>query len=280
MQALGNCNQPLEHRGTVGISPQLPRSSGGGMYNGDYWDSSQYGDIFNFNNQNNNFFDQSITTGDQYTYANNNPFNYFNTTSYGDSNTYNDFSTFSYNYGGDSFYDLSDRRTIRLGDVFNNPSTNIINLINNPPGQRGERGDRGADGQRGDRGDRGDSGTRGADGAPGERGSNGLTVVGPAGPPGSPGRDGADGLQGPAGPPGVTTVVLIGDPNADPGDRNRPRPHALSYVKKVTPVYGTLYYISGVQCVGDEIQATLSSTRVLQGINVTENTLTVLLAPA
>lgn len=231
MQALGNCNQPLEHRGTVGISPQMPPSTGGGTYNGDYWNWSEYGDIFNFNNDNSN-----NVQGDQFTYLNNSPFNNVNNTSYGDSNTYNEYNDFSYNHGGEAFYDFSDRRTIRLGDVFNNAGDTIINIVNNPPGQRGERGDRG---DRGDRGERGDRGDRGADGADGERGANGLSIVGPPGPPGSDGRDGADGLQGPAGPPGVTTVIYIGEPG---GPRQTKR---ISFVKSLRVGYGLLTYLKG-----------------------------------
>lgn len=210
MQALGNCNQPLVHNGPMAVTPQLPRSTGGGTYNGDYWSWQDYGDIVNINNGGDTF-----VGGDSFTHINNSfpIFNNFNNSTHNLSTT-NLNNTFNYNYGGDSFYDFSDRTTIRLGDIFNitNQGDTIFNLINNPPGQRGERGAEGRAGRDGRDGRDGTQGSRGETGPQGEPGPPGLSIIGPAGPQGQEGPPGKDGLQGPAGPPGITTVIYVGEP--------------------------------------------------------------------
>lgn len=257
MQALGNCNQPLEHRGEVALPQQMPPGSGrGGMANGDYWNWDDYGDLVNpGNNINLNTNNPLNINGDTVTYPNNaDGGNYFvnrgnrGGNSYSsDNNSFNEFSTFSYSYGGDTFADYSDRSTIRLGDIFNQAGDTIINLINNPPGRPGRDGRDGRDGVGGDGRD-GRDGERGEAGVPGERGAPGIGLVGPAGPPGQAGPAGANGLQGPAGPPGVTTVVVIGDPGNQ-------RTKEITFVKKLNVGYGQIRYLKGgtvnVSCAAD-----------------------------
>ena len=239
MQSLGNCNQPLEHRGEVSFTPQMPRSTGGGTYNSEYWNWSDFGDIVNLGDNINNFGGDSFTHfGGNNTYNNITNRNTYNNTS----NSFNEYSTFNYNYGGDTFNDFSDRRTIRLGDVFNRAGDTIINIVNNPPGLPGRDGRDGRDGADGSRGDRGEAG------APGERGRDGISIVGPAGPAGADGRDGRDGLPGPAGPPGVTTVIYV----RDPGDT---RSKEIKFVKSIVPSYALVKYVAGgevnVSCAED-----------------------------
>jgi hypothetical protein len=156
MQVLGNCNQPLEHRGPVAINTNA-RQSERGVYDGGRWDPGQFQDIANgpsiFNNNafvdsrvNNQFFQEGdflLRTDAQFT--TNNLF-----------------------------------QTIILGG----PST---------PGAAGAAGANGVDGAPGAVGAAGAAGRAGIGfvGAPGQRGTDG-----PAGPPGQRGFDGLDGLPG------------------------------------------------------------------------------------
>jgi hypothetical protein len=79
MQALGNCNQPLEHRGPVAITTSA-RQSERGVYDGSRWDPTQFQNIANgpriFNN--NAFVDSSVDNrffgGDSFLFTNNNEF--------------------------------------------------------------------------------------------------------------------------------------------------------------------------------------------------------------
>jgi hypothetical protein len=79
MQVLGNCNQPLEHRGPVAISTNA-RQSERGVYDGNRWDPNQFQNIANgpsiFNN--NAFVDSSVNNrffgGDEFLFTNNNEF--------------------------------------------------------------------------------------------------------------------------------------------------------------------------------------------------------------
>lgn len=245
MQALGNCNQPLEHRGEVALPQQMPRGSGnGGMFNGDYWNWTEYGDLVNpGNNINLNTGNPINVNGDTVTYPNNadggnyvvNRGNRGGNNYFSDSNSFNEVSNFAYNYGGDAFFDMSDRSTIRLGDIFNQAGDTVINLINNPPGRPGRDG---RDGRDGLDGLDGRAGERGEAGVPGQRGAPGLGFIGPAGPPGQTGPAGQDGLQGPAGPPGITTVVVIGDPGNQ-------KSKTINFVKNVEFIEDTIKYVKG-----------------------------------
>lgn len=155
MQVLGNCNQPLTHRGPVTVDPGFPNSTGGGTYNNNYWNWNEYTTIINqggdggFQDITNNYYDNS------------------------DRSTYR---------AGDVI-------------INNGPVTNIINYITNPPGQQGEPGEKGEKGDKGDRGADGigTAGRDGTDGQtivgpagpPGANGNPGRDGdPGPAGPPG------------------------------------------------------------------------------------------------
>lgn len=152
MQVLGNCNQPLQHRGPVNLAPTMPQfGAGGGMYNGDYWNWNEYNNVVN----------------------------------YGDENVFNDFS---YNDNRDfSTIRLGD---INTTNVFNEGNQTIINLINNPPGQQGDPGEKGDTGDPGRDGLDGRDGRDGLSivgpaGPPGQDGADGRDgLQGPAGPPG------------------------------------------------------------------------------------------------
>lgn len=152
MQVLGNCNQPLQHRGPVNLAPTMPQfGAGGGMYNGDYWNWNEYNNVIN----------------------------------HGDENVFNDFS---YNDNRDfSTIRLGD---INTTNVFNEGNQTIINLINNPPGQRGDPGEKGDTGDPGRDGLDGRDGRDGLSivgpaGPPGQDGADGRDgLQGPAGPPG------------------------------------------------------------------------------------------------
>lgn len=158
MQTLGNCNQPLQHRGPVNITPNTPTSTGGGTYNSNYWDWSDYNNIIN---------------------------------NYGGDNVFNDIAFNSYN-------DNRDFRTIdlstRLGDTF----VTFVNNPPGQRGEKGDRGEDGVgtpgrDGEPGERGEPGPPGLSivgppGPPGSPGEDGKDGRDgLQGPAGPPGPPG---------------------------------------------------------------------------------------------
>lgn len=152
MQVLGNCNQPLQHRGPVNMAPTLPQfGASGGMYNGDYWNWDEYNNIVNH--------------GDQYA---------FNDFSYTDNR---DFSTIR----------LGD---INNTTVVNEGNQTIINFINNPPGQQGDPGEKGDTGDPGRDGLDGRDGRDGLSivgpaGPPGQDGTPGQDgLQGPAGPPG------------------------------------------------------------------------------------------------
>jgi len=79
MQALGNCNQPLEHRGPIAITAS-PRQSARGVYDGAQWDPRQFqqlADAFNIWN-NLAFVDSTVNnkifTGDTFTFPSTNQF--------------------------------------------------------------------------------------------------------------------------------------------------------------------------------------------------------------
>ena len=152
MQVLGNCNQPLQHRGPVNLAPTMPQfGAGGGMYNGDYWNWNEYNNVINHSDE-----------------------NVFNDFLYNDNR---DFSTIR----------LGD---INTTNVFNEGNQTIINLINNPPGQRGDPGEKGDTGDPGRDGLDGRDGRDGLSivgpaGPPGQDGADGRDgLQGPAGPPG------------------------------------------------------------------------------------------------
>lgn len=173
MQVLGNCNQPLQHRGAVSISPgPLRREAGPGYYGDGAWGPDQLGGINNaasiFNN--NAFIDSTATNnhfgGDQFLFNNNSEFitNLFPTTVViGQPGT----------PGRDGLAGAAGRNGLDGA-----PGTDGVNGVDGAPGI-GLRGLAGRDGAAGAAGAAGPAGLRGNDGLPG--------------PPGRPGRDGLGG---------------------------------------------------------------------------------------
>jgi hypothetical protein len=171
MQALGNCNQPLEHRGPVAISPTQARQSGPGFYNaGGSWDPSIVQSITDVASLQNNggLVDSpgSVTnfTGDSFLFNNN------------------------ANYSTNLF------PTTIINGVIGRDGTNGVsgfNGVDGPPGATGASGLEGAAGRDGAPGAAGAAGRAGAGGAPGE-----------AGQAGARGFDGFDGARGFDGAPG------------------------------------------------------------------------------
>jgi hypothetical protein len=216
-QALGNCGQPLTHRGPVALEPAMPRQAGGrGVYGGAAADGT--------------------------------PARTWNTQSFADLLPYNERAFYDMPRGGSSTNNY-------YGDNFTFPTTNVYNITNNtnitvggggtyipgiitdrppaiiPPagadgrdgrdgidGQDGAAGQEGAagrdgvdgrDGKDGEAGRRGRAGRDGKDGADGADGADGISIQGPAGPQGPegpastvPGPQGPEGPVGPQGPAG------------------------------------------------------------------------------
>jgi hypothetical protein len=156
MQVLGNCNQPLEHRGPVAINTNA-RQSERGVYDGGRWDPGQF---------------QNIANGPSI----------FNNNAFVDSRVNNSF------FGGDEFLFKSTNEFIN-----NNLFQTIILGGPSTPGAAGAAGANGVDGAPGAVGAAGAAGRAGIGfvGAPGQRGTDG-----PAGPPGQRGFDGLGGLPG------------------------------------------------------------------------------------
>lgn len=184
-QALGNCSQPLTHRGNVNIQPFNPLESGGpGAYGGGQWNVNEYGDLIQQDSQ--AFYDLP-----------------------GYSSDWN-----AFNFGGDNFY----FPTSQNFSIVNNfaPGTTALGgetiteriftreiVFLGPPGENGIDGLDGRDGREGLPGLSGGTATAGADGqagaagaagAPGARGRSGFS-----GRPGDPGAAGAGGRDGNAG---------------------------------------------------------------------------------
>jgi|694.fasta_scaffold00668_7 hypothetical protein len=186
MQALGNCNQPLEHRGPVAIrpttrTPQNELGLGGGQGGGGSFGPGVYSDGGVWNqNLINQFTDVSQV---------------FNNNSFIDIPTYNNyFNTLNNNFAGDEF--LFNTNANYNTNLF---PTTIINGVIGSDGINGINGFNGVDGQPGVSGAAGLAGAAGADGAPG--------VAGPAGAAGAAGLAGAAGAAGAAGPAGAAGVA-------------------------------------------------------------------------
>jgi hypothetical protein len=242
-QTLGNCNQPLQHRGAVSVTPTPARpATRGGGHTGTYGEGGVFGDEgswnptnvfrenfstlhnnFVYNNYQNQFLNETLfqTTIDSRAFS-----TIFNTNDIYNNNSFVDASSTNNHFGGDDF-------------AFNN---NVEFITNNfpvevvfgvpggpgPPGPSGFDGLPGTNGVAGRDGLPGRAGLDGRDGFAGRDGFDGLAgaagVAGPAGQPGRAGigrpgpggiagRDGRDGRNGPAGPPGqdgLLRVVLQG----------------------------------------------------------------------
>jgi hypothetical protein len=235
MQSLGNCNQPLEHRSAVAVSPR-PRGSAGEV-SGVYLDSSQnlFGDsgpwnpttVFgsNFSNLQNHFaYNAPGNAGSQAAlYANTIDSRWFSeifqTVANYDNRSFVDYKTTNNHFGGDNFLFNNDIQFAT--NIF--PTEIVLGQPGSPgpPGPSGQdgvaglaglAGRDGVDGQAGLDGRAGDAGRNGLDGAagiPGAAGPPGRPGIGLRGNPGAAGRPGELGQRGPAGPPGQDAVLRI-----------------------------------------------------------------------
>lgn len=161
-QALGNCNQPLTHRGAVNFSPPTVRESGPGYTNGGQWDPFQYPGLLPYADQANavdipgwespGAWNSSNFYGDTFQFPTN-----------------QQFTTNQY-LGGPNIYNAGNQYTSTLyteNHVSNNLSVNNINVsyINGEPVS-------------GPSGPSGNDGLNGAPGAPGAPGQDGLVAFG------------------------------------------------------------------------------------------------------
>ena len=171
-QALGNCNQPLAHRGAVSFSPPPLPEAGPGFSGGGRWNPADYPGLFPDMNSANNV-DMPGWGG---------PWGFNSTNYYGDTfnfPTNQQFTLNNYN-GGPNIYNAGDQYTENMFSnsfTTNNVITNNINTttINGEP-IAGPAGPAGADGE---------PGAPGAPGRPGPLGPRNFRFIpkfGPIGP--------------------------------------------------------------------------------------------------
>jgi hypothetical protein len=216
MQALGNCNQPLEHRGPISITPSPSTNEQGGVYNS--FQNNIFGDSNSWNT--NNIFGDSFSTqymdfvynniSDQYFNSN----QFFNDTFFNnniDARTFSEIFQTNDIYNNNSFVDNSAVYNHFGGDsfLFNNNSQFITNnfpttVVIGQPGAPGPPGTDGRDGTQGRNGVDGQAGVAGAPGRPG------IGVPGRDGAAGTNGQDGRNGAAGPPGLDGITRVIIEG----------------------------------------------------------------------
>jgi hypothetical protein len=205
VNALGNCRQPLSHRGDVSLQPSQQQLSQG-VLDGGRWNPRDYQDLFpethqiNYTaNDNRQFLIERA--GDRYDNSTNlysDQF-YFPTNVAFNNNSY--FGGPTFHVDGNTFVSNVDARSMNVTNLnveyINN--TNVANYGTPVPPGRSSGGGPGADGALGPGGAPGDAGAAGRDGLAGARG--------PAGPPGNVivigGRDGLDGLNGRQGAAGA-----------------------------------------------------------------------------
>jgi len=149
MQSLGNCQQPLTHRGAINILP--PDSTGvGGLARPGTWRASDYtnimpqagdnayvdvaGNIDNSQHNTTNTLNTNNYGGNSFSFPLNNKFNYTNY--YGGD---------TFNVAGNSNFDNSTHTTLKAGDLFvsNLFVNNVYNNYNNGGGDGGGGGDNG-----------------------------------------------------------------------------------------------------------------------------------------
>lgn len=200
-QAIGNCAQPLTHRGPVNFSPAAPNQSGPGYVTGGRWSPQDPGlqellgkifdllgtnvDVPGWNNPGG--WNSYNYGGDSFSFPLSQEFN--TSEYYGGPNVYN---------GGDTYNNNSYSNTVNTTEV-NTTNINTTTINNFPPpggggggpwggptigvgppgppglpGLDGLRGLRGFDGDKGDKGDKGDPGAAGAKGDKGDPGTSGI----------------------------------------------------------------------------------------------------------
>lgn len=151
LQSLGNCNQPLAHRGPVSLSAGHLRENGPGYIDGGRWNPQSYESLLPTSETNVNvdmpgWGDQNAWFGGNY---------------YGDTFSFptnQEFSISQY-YGGPNLYNAGDEYVSNsYSNTVNTETTNTTNLnvtnINGVPIQ-GPAGPAGRKGERGERGERG-----------------------------------------------------------------------------------------------------------------------------
>jgi hypothetical protein len=148
VQAVGNCNQPLTHRGPISLSPGHLQESGPGYVQGGRWNPQDYSSLLPT---------QESASGvdvpgwdSQGGWGNS---NYYGDTFHFPTNI--EFSTSEY-FGGPNFYNAGDQytnnsysNTVNTTNV-NTKNINVTNIngrpVAGPAGPQGQRGERGAQG--------------------------------------------------------------------------------------------------------------------------------------
>lgn len=222
-QALGNCGQPVTHRGPLSLQPGLPQEAGGaGVFGGNgadgypaqTWNAQEYADLLPY--REGAFYDiPGIGLGGT-------TFNHY----YGDSfsfpttNNYNITNNYANTIGGGTYIPGLITDQIRFlpprgrdgaagrdgydGRDGRDPLPGIDGIAgrDGDPGEPGERGPRGEQGDRGRKGEQGEQGVQGDVGPAGPKGDKGDPGIGIQGPKGDKGDTGDTGPAGPAGPAG------------------------------------------------------------------------------
>lgn len=189
-QALGNCNQPLTHRGAVNLQPASPRQTGPGTYGGGQWSVNEYGDLIQQDSQ--SFYDMADYSSNWNSYNYGGDSFYFPTTQ--NFNVINNFAPGGTNLGGETVAErIFTREIVFLGP----PGADGVDGIDGRDGRDELPGLAGQDGADGIDGLAGAAGAAGAAGPPGARGAGGAG--GAAGRPGAPGVAGRNGRDGGAG---------------------------------------------------------------------------------
>jgi hypothetical protein len=228
-QALGNCNQPLTHRGAVNLQPATPRQSGPGTYGGGQWSVNEYGDLIQQNSQ--SFYDMADYSSNWNSYNYSGDSFHFPTTQ--NFNVVNNFSSGGTNLGGETTVErIFTREIVFLGP----PGADGVDGID---GRDGREGLPGLAGQDGADGLAGAAGAAGAAGPPGARGAGGGG--GAAGRPGAPGaagrggRDGGAGRNGRDGLPGLPGLFGRDGRDGKDGKADIVRSIILNYLSGANP---------------------------------------------
>jgi hypothetical protein len=223
MQALGNCNQPLAHRGPLNIAAGGGGGGGGGMGMNFTWSPSAIQQLINtsqiFNNGSFVDFPGAGTSqflNDSFLFNNNNQFisnNFATNISIGQPGA-NGINGLPGAAGAPGLQGLSGldgapgvagvaglNGLAGAAGMHGRDGIPGFNGLDGAPGAVGIAGSAGAPGAAGAAGSAGATGAAGAAGAAGRDGLS-FGARGPAGPPGQPGRDGRDGVDGQPGLPG------------------------------------------------------------------------------
>ena len=228
-QALGNCGQPLSHRGPVNLQPAMPRQSGGrGVYGGagadgspaKTWNTQSYADLLPFNER--AFYEIPGIGGPGGTTNNN---YYGDTFNFPTTNNYNITNNYSTHISGGTFIPgiVTDQpiTVIPRDGVDGRDGRDGVDGGYCGDGAAGEAGAAGADGRDGVDGKDGRvgrDGKDGEDGGDGADGANGISIQGPAGEAGPQGPQGPAGALGPQGPAGAQGPQGLQGPQGIPGE--------------------------------------------------------------